>query len=81
MLQAAFAQKIWIWSLPILIGGLLAGGYLFRILKPALETGPVVLKSRPQMFRQVLALALALVAIALAFLPENFYALLDIGRP
>lgn len=81
MLQAAFAQKIWIWSLPILIGGLLAGGYLYRILKPALETGPVVLKSRPQMSRQVLALALALVAIALAFLPENFYALLDIGRP
>lgn len=81
MLQAVFLRGDWIWSLPILIGGLLAGGYLYRILKPALETGPVALKSQPAAWRAQLGLALAVAALALAFLPEKLFFLLDIGRP
>ena len=37
MLQASIASGQWLWTLPILAGGLLAAGYIYRILAPALS--------------------------------------------
>jgi formate hydrogenlyase subunit 3/multisubunit Na+/H+ antiporter MnhD subunit len=81
MLQAAIASGQWFWTLPILIGGLLAAGYVYRILAPALSDGRVSLVSAPVRSQEVLALALAIIAIALGFAPQAFYDFLEIGRP
>ncbi|HUO54237.1 MAG TPA: proton-conducting transporter membrane subunit [Rhodoblastus sp.] len=81
MLRASLASGQWFWTLPILAGGLLAAGYVYRILAPALADGAVELKSTPDRRREGVALALALVALALAFAPQSFFAFLEIGRP
>ncbi len=81
MLQASAASGQWVWSLPILGGGLLAGGYVYRILAPALADGEVAIKARPQRSREAVALGLAVIALALAFAPEGFFHFLEIGRP
>ena len=41
MLQASIASGQWLWTLPILAGSLLAAGYVYRILTPALGDGEV----------------------------------------
>jgi acyl-CoA reductase-like NAD-dependent aldehyde dehydrogenase len=64
----------------MLAGVLLAAGYVFRILSPALAGIDVVLKSPPQRSRESLALALAVVAVALGFAPQEFFDFLQIGR-
>uniref|UniRef100_UPI0035AEADCA complex I subunit 5 family protein n=1 Tax=Rhodoblastus sp. TaxID=1962975 RepID=UPI0035AEADCA len=81
MLQAAVASGQWIWTLPVLAGGLLAGGYLYRILAPALSDGAVALKATPKRSREAVALALVVIALALGFTPQSFFGFLDIGRP
>jgi multicomponent Na+:H+ antiporter subunit D len=81
MLQAAIASGQWVWTLPILAGGLLAAGYVYRILVPALADGKVVLVAQPKRSREAVALALALIAIALGFAPQGFFDILAIGRP
>ena len=48
MLQASVASGQWIWSLPILAGGLLAAGYMYRILRPALSDGEISVQSPPR---------------------------------
>jgi multicomponent Na+:H+ antiporter subunit D len=48
MLQASVASGQWIWSLPILAGGLLAAGYMYRVLKPALSDGEISVRSPPR---------------------------------
>jgi hypothetical protein len=62
-------------------GGLLAGGYLYRVLAPALSGESPQLKTTPARSRESVALALALVALLLAFAPPAFFAFLQIGRP
>lgn len=81
MLRAAIASGQWIWSVPVLIGGLLAAGYVYRIITPALRDGDVTLQAPPQSSREVIALALALIAVALGFMPQVFFDFIDIGRP
>lgn len=81
MLQAAIASGQWAWSAPILIGGLMAAGYAYRILTPALRHGEAILKRPAQPRREAIALALALVALGLGFAPESFYDFIEIGRP
>jgi formate hydrogenlyase subunit 3/multisubunit Na+/H+ antiporter MnhD subunit len=81
MLQASVASGQWIWSLPVLAGGLLAAGYVYRILTPALSEGDIVLKAPPKRSREAIALGLALIALALGFAPQGFFDLLEIGRP
>jgi hypothetical protein len=53
---------------------------VFRILSPALADGSLVLKSPPQRSREHAALALAVVAVALGFAPQEFFDFLQIGR-
>lgn len=81
MLQASIISGQWFWTLPILAGGLLAAGYVYRILAPALSDDRISLKSSPKRSQEVLALGLAMVAIALGFVPQTFSDILEIGRP
>ncbi len=71
LLRASVASGQWVWALVLLVGGLLAAGYVYRILAPALSSGPVVLKAPPRRAGEAIALALALVAVALGFAPER----------
>jgi multicomponent Na+:H+ antiporter subunit D len=80
-LRASVASGQWVWALVLLAGGLLAAGYVYRILAPALSGEPVVLKAPPRRAGEAVALTLALVAVALGFAPEGFFHLIDIGRP
>ena len=81
MLRASVASGQWLWALVMLAGGLLAAGYVYRILAPALADGAVVLKAPPQRSREAVALSLALVAVALGFAPQVFFDFIEIGRP
>jgi multisubunit Na+/H+ antiporter MnhC subunit len=65
----------------MLAGGLLAGGYIYRVLAPALASGSAPLRAPPQRSREAIALALALFAVLLGFAPPAFFAFLQIGRP
>ncbi|MGO9390559.1 complex I subunit 5 family protein [Rhodoblastus sp.] len=80
LLRASVASGQWFFASVMLAGGLLAAGYVFRILAPALAENPVVLKAPPKRSREGVALALALVAVALGFAPQEFFDFLRIGR-
>jgi formate hydrogenlyase subunit 3/multisubunit Na+/H+ antiporter MnhD subunit len=81
LMKASIAAGQWLWAVVMLAGGLLAGGYLYRVLKPALSGKPALLKTAPRRSREGVALALALAAVLLAFAPPPFFAFLQIGRP
>jgi formate hydrogenlyase subunit 3/multisubunit Na+/H+ antiporter MnhD subunit len=81
MLRASVASGQWVFALVILAGGLLAAGYVYRILAPALGDGVVELKAPPQRSREAVALALAVGALALGFAPQGFFDFIAIGRP
>ena len=81
MLQASIASSQWLWTIPILAGGLLAAGYIYRILAPALSDDQILSVSPPKRSQEVIALALAGIAIALGFAPQTFFDFLEIGRP
>ncbi len=81
LLKASIEAGQWLWAAVMLAGGLLAGGYIYRVLAPALASGEVHLKAPVQRSRAAVALALALVAVLLGFAPPAFFAFLQIGRP
>jgi multicomponent Na+:H+ antiporter subunit D len=81
MLQASAASGQWLWTLPVLGGGLLAAGYVYRILAPALSDDRISLVSSPRRSQEVVALALTIIALALGFAPQTFFDFLEIGRP
>ncbi len=80
LLRASVAAGQWPWAIVMLAGGLLAAGYVYRILAPALSDGAIALKAPPQRSREAIALALAVVAVALGFAPQSFFDFLQIGR-
>ena len=80
LMKASVASGQWIWAIVMAVGGLLAGGYLYRVLAPALSGESPELKKAPQRSRESVALALALVALLLAFAPPSFLSFLQIGR-
>ncbi|VTZ23416.1 Formate hydrogenlyase subunit 3/Multisubunit Na+/H+ antiporter, MnhD subunit [Methylocella tundrae] len=80
LLKASVEAGQWIWAVVILAGGLLAGGYIYRALAPALANGSPLLKARPRRGREAIALALAVVGALLGFAPPAFFELLQIGR-
>ena len=72
----------WWWSLPLLLGGLLTGAYLLRVLAPSLAggaavTAPVAPVARR---REALVLALAACSIALGLVPLASFNLMQVGR-
>jgi multicomponent Na+:H+ antiporter subunit D len=81
LMKASIASGQWSWAIVMAAGGLLAGGYLYRVLAPALSGESPELKKAPERSREAVALALALVAVLLAFAPPAFFAFLQIGRP
>ncbi len=81
LMKASIASGQWSWAIVMAAGGLLAGGYLYRVLAPALSGESPRLKKAPEPSRKSVALALALVAVLLAFAPPAFFAFLQIGRP
>ena len=81
LMKASVASGQWLWAIVMAAGGLLAGGYLYRVLAPALSGESAQLKKAPERSRESVALALALVAVLLAFAPPEFFAFLQIGRP
>jgi formate hydrogenlyase subunit 3/multisubunit Na+/H+ antiporter MnhD subunit len=80
LIRAAVEAGQWVWALVMLAGGLLAAGYVYRVLAPALASGAVALKSKPARSREAIALALAIAAAALGFAPTEFFDFLQIGR-
>jgi multicomponent Na+:H+ antiporter subunit D len=81
LLRASVDSGQWPWAVVMLVGGLLAAGYMYRILAPALSDGEAAVKTHPARSREALALALALVAVGLGFAPHSFFDFLEIGRP
>ncbi|MBX3706128.1 MAG: NADH-quinone oxidoreductase subunit J [Pseudomonadales bacterium] len=82
LLTAALAAGQWGWAIIMIVGGLLAAGYLFRVLNRFLLEGDrsATLQAVPA-GGQIIALLLALAAILLGLLSATPYALLQIGRP
>jgi len=83
LLSAAVESGQWQWAAVMLMGGLLAGGYVFRVLAPALAAPnePVPQRQRVAPGREILVLVLALCAMLIGFAPPELLDLLQIGRP
>ena len=71
LMKASIESGQWVWAVVMAGGGLLAGGYLYRVLAPALSGEASPLKKAPERGRESIALALALVALLLAFAPPR----------
>jgi multicomponent Na+:H+ antiporter subunit D len=82
LLTAAVGEGQWWWAVVILAGGLLAAGYVFRVIVPAIAPGSMpVLRAEISARRQGVVLALAVGALLLGFLPLRPSQMLEIGRP
>jgi len=83
LLTAAVIEDHYWLAFTILAGGLLAGAYVFRVMNRALATPaePLVLRQPIPLGLELVPLALAVMAVALGFLPLEPFGLLQIGRP
>ncbi|MFG1477592.1 proton-conducting transporter membrane subunit [Xanthobacter sp. V4C-4] len=82
LLTAAVHQGAWWIAGVILLGGLLAGAYVLKVVALALQRPAAPPAARPvAAWRQWVALALALVAVGFGFVPLEPAAFLFIGRP
>ena len=79
---AVQASGQWWWGTAMQIGGLLTAAYLVRVFFHALSgfARPLVLRSRPARYQELLVLALALCSLALGLLPPAYLALVETGR-
>jgi formate hydrogenlyase subunit 3/multisubunit Na+/H+ antiporter MnhD subunit len=82
LLTSAIKAGQWWWAPVILGGGLLTGGYLFRVLASALAGEAVAQAPAAPVPRglEAIALALALASVALGLLPLASFGLVQIGR-
>jgi formate hydrogenlyase subunit 3/multisubunit Na+/H+ antiporter MnhD subunit len=80
LLQAIVESRQWFWAAIVLGGGLLAGGYVYRVVAPALAVSAIDIKVSPSRRREAVVLALAIAALLLGFVPPGFLALLQVGR-
>jgi multicomponent Na+:H+ antiporter subunit D len=82
LLTASIGEGQWWWAIVIMIGGLLAAGYTFRVLARALasDAAPVVLIARISRSRQAIVLALAICTLLLGLVPLRPSQLLEVGR-
>lgn len=80
LLQAALYAGQWWWALVIVAGGMLTGGYVYRVLSVAMRPAPVT-ATAPVIARQEhVALGLAVFSVLLGFLPLGALGLVQIGR-
>lgn len=82
LLSAAIGAGQWWWALVILGGGLLTGGYIYRVLASGLRHGRAAAPGPAPVTwqRDGMALALALISVALGFLPLAAFGLVQVGR-
>src|SRR6516162_10251205 len=82
LLTAVITAGQWWWALVMLVGGLLAGGYMFRVLARAMANAaePLIPRMSVPRSRELVALALALCSMLLGLLPLRAFDLLRIGR-
>lgn len=79
LLSAAIEAGQWWWALAVLGGGLLTGGYVYRVLSIGLRAGEAtapVLPCRGEM----VALSLAILSVLLGLVPLGAFGLVQIGR-
>jgi formate hydrogenlyase subunit 3/multisubunit Na+/H+ antiporter MnhD subunit len=82
LVRAAIDSGAWWWAAVILVGGLLAAGYVFRILGRALSSQPTECRVQTIPRRdELVALALALIALLLGVAPELPLELMAVRRP
>jgi len=85
LLEAAIAQERWGYAMIILLGGLLAAGYVFKVIGHAFtqaQTEGSILETHPvPAVMQWAALALASGSILLGWYPAPLLELLAIGHP
>jgi formate hydrogenlyase subunit 3/multisubunit Na+/H+ antiporter MnhD subunit len=80
LLTSALESGQWWWGLVILGGGVLTGCYVYRVLAAALAERPAVTMELPDRKREIVALGLALLSVALGFAPLGAFGLVQIGR-
>jgi multicomponent Na+:H+ antiporter subunit D len=82
LLAASIDTGQWWWALVILAGGLLTGGYLYRVLAPAVAEAqaPLARCAPVARSREAVVLALALVSMVLGLVPLAALGLLQVGR-
>jgi hypothetical protein len=70
------------WSLVILAGGLLTGGYVYRLVAAALSPMPAGVTPRPvPRVQEGAVLVLALLSMVLGLLPLSMLGMAQIGQP
>ncbi|ABS66829.1 NADH dehydrogenase (quinone) [Xanthobacter versatilis] len=82
LLTSALQQGSWWIATVVLVGGLLAGGYVLRVVVIALQYPDADLpEARECRWRALIALALAFGAMLVGFMPLAPLPFLEIGRP
>lgn len=82
LLRAAVESGQWWWSLVMVTGGLLTGGYVYRVLAAVQAPGDGSAIARPAeaRAREAIAVSLALISVLLGFLPLGSFGLVQVGR-
>lgn len=81
LLSAAIEAGQWWWALVVLGGGLLTGGYVYRVLAAALAApAGAPAAPAPRDGREAIALGLAVLSVALGFVPLAALGLVQVGR-
>ncbi|MEI6162161.1 MAG: proton-conducting transporter membrane subunit, partial [Roseococcus sp.] len=82
LLQAALDSGQWWWALVIVAGGLLTGGYVFRVLSAAMQAraAPIFPVAPVDLAQERVALGLAVISVLLGLLPLGAFGLMQIGR-
>ncbi|MCA3279607.1 MAG: NADH-quinone oxidoreductase subunit J [Roseomonas sp.] len=82
LLRASMDTGQWWWSLVILTGGLLTGGYVYRLVAAALAPAPAGAAPRPvPRIQEGAVLVLALLSMVLGLLPLSMLGMAQIGQP
>lgn len=82
LLRASVDTGQWWWSLVILAGGLLTGGYVYRLVAAALSPMPAGAIPRPvPRVQEGAVLVLALLSMVLGLLPLSMLGMAQIGQP
>ncbi len=82
LLRAALVQDAWLWAALLLIAGLLAAGYLFRVLAFLVRSAPSPVTMRPLPWSMsAMPLLLALAAVAMGLVAGPLLGLIEVGTP
>jgi formate hydrogenlyase subunit 3/multisubunit Na+/H+ antiporter MnhD subunit len=80
LLTSAISTGQWWWAAVILCGGLLTGGYVYRVIACAFRDGGEARPAPAPLGPQRVALGLAVLSVLLGLLPLASFDLLQIGR-